>query len=218
MKLRTIALGLALIVGATGCSHLERLWDISASPEYQEAVDAAAAAEQVAADLLAKGKEAAENAAEAWDQVEQLTERVRSGELDSEALAEATQALAVAMAAYDQGQAAIEEIKAQADEARGAAETAWNRAEDLADSSGIPTWLAALLAVLGMGVPTSGPFAPVLGAVGPLLERTGLRNRERRMEYHATREAEERARANAKANAGALLGLPPSDGDGGGSA
>ena len=53
-------------------------------------------------------------------------------------------------------------------------------------------WLAsAASAVVGMGVPTSGPLAGILAGLGPVLESLGVRNRRKRREYHTRRDADQ---------------------------
>lgn len=55
----------------------------------------------------------------------------------------------------------------------------------------IPEWqlylATAASALVGMGVPTSGPLAPFLAGIAPLLERFGIRNRRKREEWHEGR-------------------------------
>jgi len=56
----------------------------------------------------------------------------------------------------------------------------------------IPEWqlylATAASALVGMGVPTSGPLAPLLAGVAPLLERFGIRNRRKREKWHEGRD------------------------------
>lgn len=63
----------------------------------------------------------------------------------------------------------------------------------IAEEYEIPGWQLALAAagsaIVGMGIPTSGPLAPWLAGAAPLLERFGIRNRRRREEWHKGREA-----------------------------
>lgn len=65
--------------------------------------------------------------------------------------------------------------------------------EDLGEEYSVPSWqlylAAAGSAIVGMGIPTSGPLAPILGGIAPLLERFGIRNRRRREDWHKDREA-----------------------------
>ena len=63
----------------------------------------------------------------------------------------------------------------------------------IAEEYEIPGWQLALAAagsaIVGMGIPTSGPLAPWLAGAAPLLERFGIRNRRRREDWHKNREA-----------------------------
>lgn len=62
----------------------------------------------------------------------------------------------------------------------------------IAEEYEIPGWQLALAAagsaIVGMGIPTSGPLAPWLAGAAPLLERFGIRNRRRREDWHKGRE------------------------------
>jgi hypothetical protein len=62
----------------------------------------------------------------------------------------------------------------------------------IAEDYEIPGWQLALAAagsaIVGMGIPTSGPLAPWLAGAAPLLERFGIRNRRRREDWHKGRE------------------------------
>jgi hypothetical protein len=61
----------------------------------------------------------------------------------------------------------------------------------IAEEHEIPGWqltlAAASSALVGMGVPTSGPLAPILAGIAPILERLGIRNRRRREDWHGKR-------------------------------
>ena len=65
--------------------------------------------------------------------------------------------------------------------------------EAIAEDYQVPGWQLALAtagsAIVGMGIPTSGPLAPWLAGAAPLLERFGIRNRRRREDWHKGREA-----------------------------
>lgn len=65
--------------------------------------------------------------------------------------------------------------------------------EAIAAEHAVPEWQlwasTAVSALVGMGIPTSGPLAGLLGGLGPILESFGVRNRKKRKEYHLERDA-----------------------------
>lgn len=66
--------------------------------------------------------------------------------------------------------------------------------EAIAKEHAVPEWQlwagTAVSAIVGMGIPTSGPLAGLLGGLGPLLEFAGVRNRRKRKQYHLERDQE----------------------------
>lgn len=64
--------------------------------------------------------------------------------------------------------------------------------EAIAAEHAVPEWQlwagTAFSALIGMGVPTSGPLAGLLGGLGPILETVGVRDRRKRKQYHLERD------------------------------
>lgn len=64
--------------------------------------------------------------------------------------------------------------------------------EAIAAEHAVPEWQlwagTAASALIGMGIPTSGPLAGLLGGLGPVLESFGVRNRRKRRTYHTERD------------------------------
>lgn len=128
-----------------------------------------------------------------------LTEEVQDRTLEVQAL-------------FDDNELLYQELKGEQLSAEMAAQAAYQVAQNLeklaeladlqqraevdldaiADEYQVPEWqlylATAASALVGMGIPTSGPLAPILGGIAPLLERFGIRNRRKRQEWHEGRE------------------------------
>lgn len=163
-----------LMLALPSCSLFEGWGDILEDPQFIEATEAADAATEKAMRLATE----LDMLREQYDEVKAVAER---DGLSLEVAQASAAALADLAEIISDKEGTLEGIKDDVAEFTGAAEA-------IAEKYDKPEWMTTAVAggafavgkVLGMGVPTSGPLAPFLAWLAPILQAFGLRNGDKR--------------------------------------
>ena len=195
MKLLTI---LALAVCAlAGCSAFERMVDVSTHPQFVDLQKEGEALKATIGDLQTSLEYLVEEKAALGKEIVALTEKVRSGDLSSEALQETTAAITLALGQISSTEADIEAVKGKIDVATDQWDNIQGRVETLvadleAEGKPVSEWLVWLVGIAsfftGGMTPTMRPLIPGVGhilqseAVTKGLQAIGMRSTKERRE------------------------------------